>query len=564
MTLPTRLLLALLIVPLFVLHGLLAGCLRESSRTCRSGGVCPPGLQCADINDEWICIPYDFDPSELEVQATPATLSFTATIDAPLPSTQSLQATFNGVDVKLVSAPAWLTVSLPPSPVTSPAVIDLSVNSTDFPPGTMLSGNVVLLTPRGALTRTTTVRVTYDLVAAPPEVQFVAPYVGVAGRAGALILRGRHFQSKAGPATVGLGALALAPISPDHDTQITASYPPLPAGRYPVTVNPEDNHLTSAELVLIEPPAFGYQAIDAPSRRRRLLYDAERQALYAVSRVDQQIERFAYQGGAWSALPPRVIPQLNDLALGPNGRALFAITSDSIHELALTDELFAPVRRASIPNRHCGDIFDHAVPTNHGKLFVVVSLTLCSGSGSAYLYDLQTHGVSTTASFYEGLAAASADGSRIYVGSDGLSPPPRVHFFDSLSGSTFESNVHFNLHAASVSADASRVVLQNRFVYNRALALLGHVPDHGQILVSRDASRAFLYAEDGAGPRIEVYDLNGPLQPGALFPLLKTVTIPDAANGDGSDHPPVAMTSSLDDATVFIAGDRRLLIVPVN
>jgi hypothetical protein len=73
-----------------------------------------------------------------------------------------------------------------------------------------------------------------------------------------------------------------------------------------------------------------------------------------------------------------------------------------------------------------------------------------------------------------------------------------------------------------------------------------------------------VYVDDAAAPRVEVYDLNGPLQPGALYPLLATVMLADSAHGSGPSHPPVAMTSSVDDAIVFVAGDSKLLVVPVN
>jgi hypothetical protein len=84
------------------------------------------------------------------------------------------------------------------------------------------------------------------------------------------------------------------------------------------------------------------------------------------------------------------------------------------------------------------------------------------------------------------------------------------------------------------------------------------------VLASRDSSRAFIYVEDTAGQRLDVYNLNGPLQSGALYPLLHTIALPDSANSGSGPHPPVTMTSSLDDATVFISGDGKLLVVPAE
>lgn len=509
-------------------------------------------------------ITYTVQASDLTLQAMPNTLAFTAVAGGAVPSAKSVQVTFNGTHATVLAAPSWMTVSAPPAPMTSPAVIGMAVNSTAFSAGTALSGEVVVATSRGTLTRRASVRVTYNILSSAPEVQFVAPYVGLANRASTLLVRGRGFQAVPVPVAVGIGTIELGPVIPDSDSQLTVSYPPLPAGRYPVTIGPTDGTLSDAELVILAPPTFGYSAIDAPSARRRIIYDAERQAIYAVNRLDQQIERFAYSNGTWSALPPRVMPLLNDIALAPNGRSLIAITDEAINEISLTNGLFAPVRRADNPDPFCGGFFDQVVPANHGKFFVVFNLRDCSGSRYAYLYDMRSHLLSTTTWLYNGLAAASADGSRVYAGSNGLSPAPSVHTFNSLSNTTSSSSVFHNLHAVSVSGDASRVVLQNHLVYSRSLTLLGNVPYSGTVLASRDSSRAFIYLEDAPGPRLEIYDLNGPLQAGALYPLLKTVMLLDSANGPGAFHPRVAMASSPDDSIVFVSGDSKLLVVPVD
>jgi len=67
-----------------------------------------------------------------------------------------------------------------------------------------------------------------------------------------------------------------------------------------------------------------------------------------------------------------------------------------------------------------------------------------------------------------------------------------------------------------------------------------------------------------AGQRLEVYNLNGPLQSGAMYPLPDTIALPDSASSGQGPHPPVTMTSSLDDRAVFISGDGKLLVVPVD
>ena len=78
--------------------------------------------------------------------------------------------------------------------------------------------------------------------------------------------------------------------------------------------------------------------------------------------------------------------------------------------------------------------------------------------------------------------------------------------------------------------------------------------------MSRNGTRAFRYAEDGAGPRVDIYDLEGQLDSHGMYPVTHTVAVPDAAlSGFGL----VTMTSTLDDSVVFVSGNRRVLVVPV-
>lgn len=507
---------------------------------------------------------YSVEPSDLAVQAAPAALTFAAPAGGPAPQSQVVNVTFNGVSTSVVAVPSWATVSSSSEPSMSPSSFVVSVTNTSFTPGTVLSGDIVFETRRQGLQRTSPVHVTLNVTAFPPEVRFVAPYIGVAGRAGTLRLRGRGFQT-GGPITVSVGTLEVGPLIPDSDTQITLSYPSLPEGRYRVTVsNPIGTAPLQPELVIVTPPPPAYQAIAVTGTRTRLIHDVERQALYGMNRQDEQIDHFVYAGGSWSRIPSHVFPDLTDIAMTPNGRLLIALDRDAISEISLSNGLFTRVKRADNPAPLCGGFFDQATPTNDGKIFVVFNLTECFSDTPAYLYDTLSFSLSSVGSLVNGLAGGSADGTRIYAGSSGTRAPPFVDIFDSLSSQMSSSNVDFHLTAVSVSADASRVILQNTHVYDRSLALTGKVPPHGVTLASRDSSRAFVYVDDGVTPRIEVYDLNGPLQAGAFYPLLRTVMLPDSANSDGPFHLPVVMTSSPDDAIVFISGDSKLLVVPVG
>jgi hypothetical protein len=202
-------------------------------------------------------------------------------------------------------------------------------------------------------------------------------------------------------------------------------------------------------------------------------------------------------------------------------------------------------------------------------MYVLRDLTSCSGSTSPYVYDLLDHSLFESSGFGDRLAAASGDGSRIYACGDSSNV---MQIFNSLT-STWSSSVVVgcNIDAISVSGNASRVILPNRLntppglkVYGRSLTLLGGLPVRGVVLASWDSSRAFVFLEDTAGPRLEVYNLDVPRHTGGDYPLLKTVPVADSPNTPSGFHPPVVMTASRDDSVVFISGDARLLVVPVD
>ena len=314
----------------------------------------------------------------------------------------------------------------------------------------------------------------------------------------------------------------------------------------------------------IPSPGAGYQAIEAPSPRERLVFDAARQAIYAVNTLDQQIERFTFTGGQWAAISPVVVPELTDIAILPDGETLIVLDREHVSDISLTSGAFTPTLRATLLDTFCGAFLDKLAAGSNNKAFIVVNYGGCSGFSSSRIYDTVSHSLTTSTSLYNGTAAASADGTRIYAGSNGISPADNVVIYNPQSNTSSSTSVRFNLFAVSVSGDASRVILQSSSVYSRALTLLGNLAPNGVALASRDSSRAFVYRGDAPGPRLDVYDLNGALQPGAMFPLLRTIRLPDSPNATNAGLNAVTMTSNGNDSLVFISGDRRVLVVPVN
>ncbi len=156
-------------------------------------------------------------------------------------------------------------------------------------------------------------------------------------------------------------------------------------------------HLFGLLLVILPPVAYTYQAINAPSTRSalaydtRLVYDAERQSLFGVDRIDQQIEIYTPTAGAWSANAPYVLPQLTDLALSPDGRLLLALTQGAVSDIPLTGAPFTATPRASNPTAFCGQFLDSLSVTNDGIALVNSKYSGCSGFTQVYGYDERSY-----------------------------------------------------------------------------------------------------------------------------------------------------------------------------
>jgi hypothetical protein len=395
------------------------------------------------------------------------------------------------------------------------------------------------------------------------SLRFVSPYIAVSGRPGTFVARGSGLGAPTSELTVLIGDLEVGPLQPDDETQVKVEYPGLPAGRYPVSVQ-SSTASVEAELVVVDPPVAQASVTFAQGPRSRLVYDAERQRLYAVNRDSHQIERYQSDGGGWTALPARTVPQLTDIALMPDGRSLIVLSRGAISQIHLEDESWTLFTQQPNPDPFCGSYFDEIAMGNDGKAMVIFNYAECSGFSTPFLYDGVTASFVSAplGIFYDGNVAASADGTRVYAGSNGVSPAQSVASFDTRSWVGAASNpVAYNLYAVTVSGDASRVILQNTAVYDRALALLGFIPGGGVALASRDSTRAFVYREDGQ-PRVDVYDLNAEPGPGAFFPAVASIELSDEPNTSGGAYT-VSMTTSPDDSLLVVSGSDAIVAIPV-
>jgi hypothetical protein len=469
-----------------------------------------------------------------------------------------------------VSAP-WLQL-LPSSGGTAPSANpSVSVNTTELaklPWGTYIA--TMTLGYQSADGYAGTVAFPVTLNDRISSVSFVGSYIGIANQPGQLYVRGANFSVPPAPLTVNIGSTAIAGLIPDSDTQVRVSYPALPAGTYPVSIqNQLGIVLTNAQLVVVSPSALTYQAISAPSTRTRLVYDAERTTLYGVNAADQEIEEYQLAGGTWIAASPTVVVNLTDIALTPNGRSLIVLSKQEVNELVLPVGSSAIQARAPNPDQFCGQYLSSLAMTNDGKAFIPTFLAQCSGYSNAYLYDVASQSIRTTytVALYDGIVAGSADGSRLFAGIRGISPTQPIEVFSALNDSLVATNTAYEPLYITVSGDASRVILDGQNVYSGSMTQLGNLPTTVQrVLLSRDSKRAYAYSETATAGAVEldIYDLTGALGAGALYPLLKAVPLADHPNAESNNPAAISMAETPDGQAVFISGDSKIIVQPVN
>jgi hypothetical protein len=516
---------------------------------------------------------------------TPSALTFS--VDSLTPSSQLTQTLSisdelggaqpsEAVHWSLVSISApWLQLGAPSGSTSPTSLVTVSLGTSQLAqltPGPQTATIVLNYVDADGVSHTADVPVSLQFD--PGYVNYVAPYVGLQNQAGQLIVRGANFSIPAGALTVTIGSTSVGTVVPDSDSQLQVSYPAMPAGRYPVhIVNAAGFDTRSADLLIVPPQGLSYAAISVSSVRRKIVFDAERQTLYGVNEQGQEIEFYTYTSGAWVVGAPYVLPQLTDLDLLPDGSSLVVLTQNAVDEIALGQNPLAAQTVASNPNAFCGQFLDRLAVANDGKVFIVSNLMGCSGFTDSYLFDAlnPSAGLAVNeypvAILYNGIVAGSADGSKLYAGSNGVSPAQPVVTFDALTDTvTASNNVNYNLSAVSVSGNASRVILQNTDVYSEALGLTGELPagNGGVALASRDSTKAFVYRDDGGSPRIEVYDLTLPLQTGGLYQLTKTVNLADSADAAAGTYQNITLAQTPDSATVFVSGDSKILVVPVQ
>lgn len=398
------------------------------------------------------------------------------------------------------------------------------------------------------------VQFTYRL----PKVSLAMPYVAIAGSTEPVILRGEGFDHLT-TERILFGATAATAITRISDTELRVTPPALPAGRYTVAVEKQSNVTrTLADLVVVDPVAYTYAAQASAGEKSRIIYDAERRSVYVCNRTSGRVERYAFNAGAWTRSTSEVMGGLRTMALAPDGSEITAVSGGI---LSLDPSSLTATFRPGSPF-FTGVLAEQMEYGNHGWATITGSAGTGVSNGAA-AYDFRSHHVLSASygrPYFSGRIASALDGSRKIFAHQGAPTPQPVSYEDISAGVYVTTDVMRDVESVVADRTGDRVVLVGTGateVFDRDFSLLGNLPVTTlAVALTPNGERAYTYDSGGS---VRAFDLTASLgSSSSLYPEIGTATAPADAPGTG-----IVMTLSLDSNTLFIAGNQRVLVMPV-
>jgi hypothetical protein len=154
-------------------------------------------------------------------------------------------------------------------------------------------------------------------------------------------------------------------------------------------------------------------------------------------------------------------------------------------------------------------------------------------------------------------AGGSADGSRLVLSQNGLSPPPPVFLYNASTSTLSQTALSVNASFPVLDRRATRVLLGGFSIYNASFqslgSILGSSPESQTLSV--DGSRAYSSDRRSVPTVLRTYDLTATPVAGQFPEIGAGTTLP-------SDPGRAVITVSPDGGTVFIAGTDSIVVVP--
>jgi len=404
------------------------------------------------------------------------------------------------------------------------------------------------------------IAISYD-IASGVDGNTVTPRVVSANTPGTVILRGAGFT---GTSSVSFGSMAATSMTVVSDSQITAAYPALPAGMYPVTVSGNTSY--SALLVVVSPPAFTATAVPYPTdftsnfqELPRLEYDAQRTALYLLIpggvSTNATLLRYAFDGTAWGPATELSMAGLVQVPLSPDGTHLLALIDPDGGHTSMAE--LDPVTLAQT---------NITTVTNHFSSLDSACGFALANDGNAIVSNADSFGFAFGT--LSGVFTALSDGGGCdpVASGNGAIVAMTVSRFDASS----ESILH---PGPQTDTGTTGDFAGDKWVYSGQVQtqtgqLLGYANGlYGQVINS-GGTRLYGVTPDpvSSQPTLVTVDLTATpiVNPDPVFPQIGTpITLPGCAIGS---CPQVFYTLAItpDGATIFVAAPTYFVVQPIS
>ncbi|HEU4484866.1 MAG TPA: IPT/TIG domain-containing protein [Povalibacter sp.] len=474
------------------------------------------------------------------------------------PGLANLAVIFNGQGVESVttdvsgnSARITITPSAPPS--LGGGIFSSTVGVTGY---FCADASCSRLEAGGSKTLTVTYQVS-------PTATTIAPNVAVSGVSDAAILRGAGFSGFTVQG-VKFGDIAATETTVVSDNEIRVTYPALPAGSYPVTVEVQNlagSVPSTATLIAVDPVSYPAQTLAWPATVttvRSLIYDAQRSALLvATDSGGGSIVRYPYVNGAWGTPATVSIANLRDMALSTDGSKLLAITTTQL--VPVNPETLATDAAVNAPSLASGDTLKSIASINLNS--AIITTTAGNATSRLYAYAVATNELTQlTSSLISATARASANGAAAILiqGDPATTATQVVYALAASSTNILSTGIGLNQNdiAPVLDRNATRMILNGTLVYSyTTLAGFGKLPSTTLAVTTRpDGARAYTY--DSADGKILTFDISA-TKSGDDYTPVGTAVTPVGAPGNG-----VKMIASPDGNVLFLAGSSQIVIQP--
>lgn len=408
-----------------------------------------------------------------------------------------------------------------------------------------------------------------------PEVRSVGPGVILAGQAHRVLARGVGFDGLAdlasGVTVEGLTGVGVTRVS---DLELALDVPAASAGVYTIRAsNALGSPTASAALHVVDAPALAYARVQSSGRKRQLIYDPRHQALWAS--MPGVALRFGHADGTWTAAS-RTIADLRDVALSPDGGTVYAVSWSGT--LRLLDPITLEEQASYDRGGALGPASlrpDGVAVTNDGRVWLPFGATGIDDLG--FFDPARGTFTNTGLDFYEGpWLTVSGNGERLFV--DGRTG--RMHL-DGADGTLTDGGFYFegNHGIDEVGSRFVSVSYSEAALWDGAFAFVGRLllPSAytnylgGTTIaatVSPDGSRAYVLSYSTGShldlPRVWVFDSTATVSGNPpLLGYFELLEYPTVRSGFTIQSREALMAMSPDAATLFIAGDDAVMVVPV-